>query len=137
IQSPMVDRVTLSRNLHTPYEAALNFISKYADLWDAPPRRSSPEPEERDASAAVARANYHRGAVSEAVANALIHRDLALRDIQTRLHIFDRAIEVVNPRRSAGFAPRALKAIRFGVNEGLNPQTASIFANAGYGLNLS
>ena len=43
----------------------------------------------------------------------------------------------MNPRRSAGFAPAALKAIRFGVNEGLNPQTASIFANAGYGLNLS
>jgi predicted HTH transcriptional regulator len=84
----------------------------------------------------VARANYHREVVSEAIANALMHRDLALRDITTRLHIFDRSIEVVNPRRSAGFAPAALKAIRFGVNERLNPQTASIFGSGGYGVKL-
>ena len=72
--------------------------------------------------------------MSEVIANALIHRDLALRDITTRLHIFDRAIEIVNPRRSAGFAPVALKAIRFGVPQRLNSQIAGIFSNPAYGL---
>ena len=82
------------------------------------------------------RANYFRSAVSEASANALIHRDLALRDITTRLHIFGRAIEIVNPRRSPGFAPTALKAIRYGVPQRINPQIAAIFSSPAYGLPL-
>ena len=84
----------------------------------------------------MARANYHQAVICEAIANALIHRDLVVRDVSTRLHIFDRAIEVVNPRRSAGFAPQALKSIRFGQHQGLNPRTASIFSNQAYGLPL-
>jgi ATP-dependent DNA helicase RecG len=132
-QAPVVERIELRGNLATIYESALRFAKRYCDLADARPNRISNE----DAEApVVARANYHREVVSEAIANALVHRDLALRDITTRLHIFDRAIEVVNPRRSAGFAPTALKAIRFGVNECLNPQTASIFSSAGYGVKL-
>ena len=74
---------------------------------------------------------------TEAIANALIHRDLALRDITTRLHIFDRAIEIVNPRRSAGFAPTSLRAIRYGVTQRLNPQIAAIFSSPAYGLTLA
>jgi predicted HTH transcriptional regulator len=74
--------------------------------------------------------------VAEAIANALTHRDLALRDIATRLHIFDRSIEIANPRRSAGFAPAALKAIRYGVPERLNPQVAAMFTSPAYGLSL-
>jgi ATP-dependent DNA helicase RecG len=132
-QAPVVERIELRGNLATIYESSLRFVKRYCDLSDARPNRIPIE----DAEAlVVARANYHRGVVSEAIANALMHRDLALRDITTRLHIFDRAIEVVNPRRSAGFAPAALKAIRFGVNERLNPQTASIFGSTGYGLKL-
>jgi hypothetical protein len=84
----------------------------------------------------VARANYHRGAVGEGLANALAHRDLALRDVSTRIHIFDRSIEIINPRRTAGFAPAALRAIRYGVQQRLNPQIASIFNNPAYGLKL-
>ena len=83
-----------------------------------------------------ARANYHARAFAEAVANALTHRDLALRDVTTRLHIFDRAIEIANPRRTAGFAPRALKAIRYGVPQRLSPQIAAMFASPAYGLTL-
>jgi predicted HTH transcriptional regulator len=83
-----------------------------------------------------ARANYHARAFTEALANALTHRDLALRDVTTRLHIFDRGIEIANPRRSAGFAPTALKAIRYGVPQRLNPQIAAMFTNPAYGLNL-
>ena len=132
-QAPVIERLELGGNLATLYESAWRFVRRYCDLWDTRPARDANEVDE---APVVARANYHREVVSEAIANALMHRDLALRDITTRLHIFDRAIEVVNPRRSAGFAPAALKAIRFGVQERLNPQTAAIFANLEYGLRL-
>ena len=135
-QSEVVERVTLQGNLHTLFEAALSFISRYADLWETRPRRNFPEAE-ADETALVARSNYHRGAVSEAVANALIHRDLALRDIPTRLHIFDRSVEIINARRTLGFAPLAQKAIRYGIPQRLNPQVAAIFSSPAYGLALA
>ena len=133
-QSPVIERAVLAGNLHTLCEAALGFISRYCDLWDARPRQF-PASEVADAPV-LARANYHRGAIVEGVANALVHRDLALRDFVTRLHIFERSIELINPRRSIGFAPVAQKAIRYGMPQRLNPQLASIFQSAAYGLNL-
>jgi predicted HTH transcriptional regulator len=135
-QSEVIERVTLSGNLHTLYEAALRFISRYADLWETRPRRNSLEAAAQEEAALVARSNYHRGAVSEGVANALIHRDLALRDIPTRLHIFDRSIEIINARRITGFAPLAQRAIRYGIPQRLNPQLAAIFSSPAYGLAL-
>ncbi len=132
-QAPVVQRMELQGNLATLYESSLKFVQRYCDLLEGRPTRFA---DEIDGAPVIARANYHRGVVSEAVANALMHRDLALRDITTRLHIFDRAIEIVNPRRSFGFAPAALKAIRFGVTERLNPQVAAIFANPAYGLTV-
>src|SRR5204862_4410883 len=111
---------------------AQRFVQRYCDLRDARPARPSAE----TATPVVARANYPRGVVCEAIANALIHRDLVVRDVNTSLHIFDHAIEIVNPRRSAGFAPQALKSIRFGVAQRLNPRSASIFSNQAYGLEL-
>jgi ATP-dependent DNA helicase RecG len=132
-QAPIIERAELKGSLATVYEGAVRFISRYCDLWDARPSgtRSSAE----DAPV-PARANYQRGVVMEAIANALIHRDLALRDITTRLNVFDRSIEIINPRRSAGFAPAALKAIRYGMPERLNAQVAAIFSNPAYGLTL-
>jgi predicted HTH transcriptional regulator len=134
-QSPVIERVQLAGNLHTLYEAALRFISRYCDLWDARPRKF-PASEAGD-SPVAARANYHRGAVGEGLANALVHRDLALRDFVTRVHIFDRSIEIINPRRSVSFAPAAQKAIRYGVPQRLNPQLTAIFYSAAYGLSLN
>jgi hypothetical protein len=84
----------------------------------------------------TARANYHRDSVHEAVCNLLVHRDLALRDLTTRLNIFDHSIELINPRRTAGFSPVAQKAIRYGVPLRLNPQLAAIFSSPAYGLKL-
>jgi ATP-dependent DNA helicase RecG len=131
-KAPVIERVELQGSLATLYETAQRFVQRYCDLWDARPARPA-----ADAVAPVAaRANYHRGVICEAIANALIHRDLVVRDVTTRLHIFDRAIEIVNPRRSAGFAPPALKSIRFGVQQRLNPRTASVFSNQRYGLQL-
>src|SRR5262249_32783217 len=132
-QSPIIERVELSGNLATIYEATLRFFSRYIDLWDSRPN----VPRTVDNPAGVpARANYQRAAVCEAVANTLIHRDLALREIKTRIHIFDRGIEFVNARRSAGFASSGARAIKFGVQQRLNPQIASIFTNPAYGLTL-
>jgi predicted HTH transcriptional regulator len=131
-QSPIVDRIELRGNLATLYENSLKFITGYADLWAS--RSELPKLEVDDHPGLPARANYHRPAICEALANALIHRDLALRDISTRVHIFDRAIEIVNARRSGGFAPAATRAIKFGVQQRLNPQIASIFMSPAYGV---
>lgn len=134
-KAPIVERQQQSGNLATVYESLLRFIRRYCDLWDSPPSRGIAH-DVADASA-VARSNYSKSAICEAIANCLIHRDLALREITTRVHIFDRAIEIVNPRRSNGFAPGALKAIRFGIPQRLNPQIAAIFSSPAYGLSLS
>src|SRR6266446_4124822 len=133
-QSPIVERVELRGNLATIYESALRFTARYVDLLETRPARIGNNPTEE--SPVPARANYHRRVVAEAIANTLIHRDLALRDITTRLHIFDHAIEIVNPRRSPGFAPTALKAIRYGVPQRINPQMAAIFSSPAYGFPL-
>jgi ATP-dependent DNA helicase RecG len=133
LQSPVVERVIVTGNLLTLYEALLRFVARYCDLWETRPRNF---PADIADSPVAARGNYHRGALSEAVCNLLVHRDLALREQPTRLHIFDHSIELINPRRTAGFAPLAQKAIRYGVPQRLNPQLAAIFSSAAYGLKL-
>jgi len=134
-QSPVVERVKIAGNLLTVYEGLNRFVTRYCDLRDTRPRpvaetttKESPVP---------ARANYHRGVVTEALTNMLAHRDLALRDLPTRLHVFDHSLEFVNPRRSSGFSPVAQKAIRYGMPQRLNPQLASVLTSAAYGLPLS
>jgi len=133
-QAPIIERIELRGNLATIYESALRFTSRYVDLLEVRPARIANQAAED--TPVPARANYHARAFAEAVANALTHRDLALREVTTRLHIFDRAIEIANPRRSAGFAPAALKAIRYGVPQRLNPQIAAVFTSPAYGLIL-
>jgi predicted HTH transcriptional regulator len=132
-QSPVVERLSIGGNLLTLYESMMRFVARYCDLWDVRPK-TFPAGEIED-SPVAARANYHRGALSEAVSNLLAHRDLALRD-QTRLNIFDHSVELINPRRTAGFSPVAQKAIRYGVPQRLNPQLAAIFSSPAYGLKL-
>lgn len=133
-QSAVIERVKLSGNLATLYESTLQFISRYCDLWDKRPKRIPTG--ETEESPVVPRANYHRGAVSEAVANMIVHRDLALREQPTRLHVFDHTLELINPRRTSGFSPVALKAIRYGIPERVNPQISAVFSSAAYGLKL-
>jgi predicted HTH transcriptional regulator len=134
VQSQIVEQVKITGHLLTLYESTLRFIGRYCDLWDQRPKKF-PAADVGD-SPVAARANYHRGAVMEALANLIVHRDLALRDQTTRINIFDRSIEFVNPRRTAGFSPVAMRAVRYGVPQGLNPQLAAIFCNLGYGVNL-
>jgi ATP-dependent DNA helicase RecG len=133
LQSPAVERVKLSGNLLTIYEGLMKFVSRYCDLHDSRPR-SLAESGVDESSPVPARANYHRGVVMEAITNMLAHRDLALRDLPSRLHIFDHSLEFVNSRRSVGFSPLAQKAIRFGMPQRLNPQLAAVITSPAYGL---
>ncbi len=138
-QAPKIESLTLAGNLHTLYESAMRFIKRYCDLLEERPRRAAvaaAAPEQTE-TPVVARADYHRAAVSLAVANALVHRDLALPHLTTRIHLFDRSIEIINPRRTNGFAPTAQRAIRYGVPQRLNPQLAAIFSSPAYGLDLA
>jgi len=134
IQAPVIERVKLTGNLLTVYEATLSFLTRYCDLWETRPRNVLTE--DLQDSPVPARSNYHRHAVCEALTNMLVHRDLVVRDQPTRLHIFDHSLEFINPRRTAGFAPLAQRSIRYGVPQRLNPQLASMFSNPAYGLQL-
>ncbi|MEJ7618596.1 MAG: hypothetical protein WKF30_16885 [Pyrinomonadaceae bacterium] len=134
MQAPEVEHLQLTGNLSTLYDHALKFIARYCDLWNERPR-SFPGDAASDAPV-VARGNYHRGVVEEAVANALAHRDLALRDHATRIHVFDHSLEILNARRTAGFGPVPQRAIRYGVPQRLNPQIAAIFSSPAYDLKL-
>jgi ATP-dependent DNA helicase RecG len=133
IQSPVIEKVKLSGSLLSLYEGMIRFIGQYCDLHDARPRRL----EELEESPIPARANYHRGVVTEAITNLLAHRDLALRDQPSRIHIFDHSLEFVNARRSLGFSSVAQKAIRYGVPQQLNPQLTALLKSPAYGLKLT
>jgi len=133
-QAPVIERLELNGNLHTLHEAAIRFIRRYCDLWEKRPRTLSQSSED---SPVPARANYQQDALTEAVANLLMHRDLALRDQPTRIHVFDRSLELINPRRTAGFSPLAQRAIKYGIPQRLNPQVAAVFSSPAYGLKLA
>jgi ATP-dependent DNA helicase RecG len=134
LQAPEIERVKLTGNLLTLFEGTLNFITRYCDLWDTRPRNLTTM--DAQDSPIPPRPNYSRSVVIEAVTNMLVHRDLVLREQPTRLHIFDRSLEVVNPRRTSGFSPVAQRSIRYGVPQRLNPQLTAMFTNQGYGLEL-
>jgi predicted HTH transcriptional regulator len=135
LQSAVVERVKITGNLLNVFETCMRFVSRYCDLREA--RQRSFVETTVDESPVPARANYHRGVVTEAITNLLAHRDLALRDLPSRLHVFDHSLEFVNARRSVGFSPVAQKAIRYGMPQRLNPQLASVLTSAAYGLPLS
>jgi ATP-dependent DNA helicase RecG len=133
LQSPVVERVKLSGNLLSIYEGLTRFVRRYCDLSEVRPKSSAA----LDESPVPARSSYHRGVVAEAITNMLAHRDLALRDLPSRLHVFDHSLEFVNSRRSVGFSPVAQKAIRYGMPERLNPRLAAVLTNPAYGLKLT
>ena len=133
-QSPVIERVKVVGSLLSIYETLMRFVNRYCDLHEQRPR-NLPETIADD-SPVPARANYSWGVVSEAIANMLAHRDLALRDLPSRLHVYDHSLEFVNSRRSVGFSPVAQKAIRYGMPQQLNPQLAAVLTSPAYGLKL-
>ena len=128
----LVEKLDVKGNLHTQNEAIIAFIERYCDLVKDKPKKSL----HLVGSPVAARASYHVYAIREAVANALIHRDFALRDIPTRITIYDNYIEIANARRTQGFVPPASRAIRYGITQRLNPQIASIFSRREYGTSV-
>ena len=136
LNSQIVEQAEIKGNLLTVYEKIIGFIRRYGDLRDngsgGEKMRASPANEN---SPVKARAVYLQSAVREAVTNALVHRDLALREVSTRILIFDDFIEFINPRRTSGFVPPASRAIRYGITQRVNPQIATIFPSVGYEAN--
>lgn len=127
----LIEAVEVKGNLLTQFETMLEFIKRYADLAkDRPKRKLSLVTD----NVAKARGNYHYYSVAEAMINILIHRDLALRDIRTRINVYDNSIEFINPRRTIGFQTIASRAIRYGITQRLNPQLAAIFTRREYGI---
>lgn len=124
----LVEKIELKGNLLTLYESVLKFIGLYVDLVDEKPI----EKMHPSAAPIRPRLRYKPSVIKEAIANMLIHRDLALRDITTRVNIFDDHIEFTNPRRTNGFVPPASRAIRYGITQRLNPQIASMFTSDAY-----
>lgn len=128
----LVEKQELTGNLLTQYEGIQRFIERYSDLRKDRPKRRSPA----EQLPVKPRANYHIYAVREAIANALVHRDYAFRDIPTRINLYDHSIEFINARRTNGFAPPASRAIRFGITQRLNPQIAAVFGRREYGASV-
>lgn len=128
IKSQIVEKVEIEGNLFTLYESAIRFVKLYCDLRD----QKTWSKKNNEQSPIQARANYNYDVICEAICNAIIHRDLAIRDGQTKILIFDSYIEILNPRRTNGFVPPASRAIRYGITQRINPQIASIFLNEGY-----
>ena len=128
----LVESQEIRGNLHNQFEAILRFVERYCDLAKDKPKKGL----HLVGSPVAARSTYHVYAVREAVANALIHRDFALRDIRTRINIYDDHIEFANARRTQGFVPPASRAIRYGITQRINPQIASIFTRREYGTSV-
>ncbi|MGI9054419.1 MAG: RNA-binding domain-containing protein [Pyrinomonadaceae bacterium] len=127
----IVEKAELQGNLLSLYEHSLQFVKRYCDLLKFKPKKIK-----QHSSPIHRRGSYHIYSILEAMANALMHRDLALREMNTRILVYDDYLEIINPRRTNGFVPPASKAIRYGITQRINPQIASIFSKREYGSNL-
>lgn len=136
--SDIIEKVILSGNLLALYESSVKFIERYCDLWKHKTKKYSSDGDTNDDEKLPinARGSYHLYSMKEAVANILMHRDLALSEIDTEILIYDDSIEFINPRRTNGFVPPASKAIRYGITQKVNPQISAIFSRREYGVIL-
>jgi predicted HTH transcriptional regulator len=129
----LIEMLEVQGNLHTQFETAVRFIKRYVDLWDQRPAKGNAPAADPMVSA---RPRYHHDSTYEALANLLMHRDLGIRDIPSRIVIYDDSIEFINARRTSGFVPPASRAIRYGITQRLNPQIAAIFSRPEYGTDI-
>ncbi len=127
LHAPIVERVNLAGNLLRLFDGALHFVQRYADLWDARPNRKALGDE-------TGRVNYARAAVSEALANALVHRAWPVRDRVMRVYVFDDAIEILNP---AAMLELPMSSVRYGITQAPNPRLKAVFTNSHYGAQLA
>jgi predicted HTH transcriptional regulator len=132
--APLIEQVQVRGNLLRQFDGALNFISRYADLWESRPSRKSIDERQGEAPSAEfprGRANYHRGAIIEALSNMLAHRDWGARERQARINIFDESIEFINPALPIELP---IISLRYGVAVSPNPRMKAIFTNRHYGI---
>ncbi|MGE0128538.1 MAG: RNA-binding domain-containing protein [Blastocatellales bacterium] len=132
--SPVIEQSSLQGNLFRIFDGAISFINRYVDLWDTRPSRKTREQQsdevEPDAFLQT-RANYHRGAIIEALTNSLAHRDWSARDRQARVNIYDDSIEFINPSQ---LPELPIISLRYGLAAPHNPRLKAIFTNQHYGL---
>lgn len=134
LNSPVIEGVNLQGNLFRLFDCALGFIKRYVDLWDARPSRKTIERRGGEAesdSFLQTRANYHHGAIIEALTNSLVHRDWSARDRQARINIYDHSIEFINPSQPPELP---IISLRYGVTDPRNPRLKAILTNQHYGL---
>jgi ATP-dependent DNA helicase RecG len=125
--SPVVERTGFTGNLTSHYDRALQFIKRYADLWDArPPRAQS-----NGGEPVLARANYSRQVVLEALTNMIVHRDYSMAAPHSRVLVFDDHIELTNPSRTNGASK---KSVEYGATLRPNPRLHHVFTSAEYGI---
>jgi ATP-dependent DNA helicase RecG len=128
--SPVVERAECAGNLTSHYDRALEFIKRYADLWDARPPRSSQSGSGGE-EAVRARANYPREAVIEALTNMIVHRDYSAVAPHPRVLVFDDHLEFINPGRTNGATK---KSVEYGATLRLNPRLHHVFTSKEYGI---
>ncbi|HZS07336.1 MAG TPA: RNA-binding domain-containing protein [Blastocatellia bacterium] len=129
----VIERLHCQGNLFRLFEGALNFIRRYADLWDERPTRRALQQQgaETDPQFSVARANYLRGVIIEALTNSLVHRDWSRHASHARINIYDDSIEFINPARMLELP---IISLRYGVSGAPNPRLKAVFTNRHYGL---
>lgn len=129
-EAPIIEREQIKGNLLWLFEASMRFISRYVDLWEQRPSRKALSEEEQQFS----RANYHQGAVVEALTNSLLHRDWSLTDKTARINIYEDCLEFINPARPPELP---INAVRYGIEQAPNPSLKTVFMNRHYGLTLA
>jgi ATP-dependent DNA helicase RecG len=129
--SPVIEESILQGNLFRLFDGALSFINRYVDLWDARPSRKTREQKIEEDSFLKSRAGYHRGAIIEALTNALAHRDWSERARVGRINIYDDSFEFINPSQPIELP---VISLRYGVTAPQNPRLKAIFTNQHYGL---
>ncbi|OYT71849.1 MAG: hypothetical protein CFK52_06970 [Chloracidobacterium sp. CP2_5A] len=123
--APVIEQATFIGNLASLYWRIEGFLTRYADLQDAPPTRRELTQDPN------ARAFYSRPAVMEAVTNALAHRDYGVRNEGARVRLYDRRLEIINP----AVGKRIWRsAIDYGVSHPNNPTIKSFLKNPAYGV---
>src|SRR5262249_20483154 len=115
--APSIEHIVLHGNLTQLFDGAMRFITRYVDLWDARPPRSSAVLEL--GHPVPPRANYSRAVTVEGLKNMLVHRDYSIVSTDARVLVFDDRIDLVNPYRTNGTTKRA---VEYGAISRLNPR---------------
>lgn len=135
-RAPIVEQVQTGGHLLSLFDACMAFASRYVDLWDSrPSRRALTEHESPttglDGTFVRGRANYHRGSLTEALLNFLVHRDWGPGEKEARINVFDESIEFINP---APALELPLTSLRYGLSGPPNPRIKAIATNRHYGI---